>query len=159
VFRQSGRNRKPTLNILLLIANFSLLVGTTSADSTAIANFSATLTTNGMTVKFSLANASKDVPYNLYEASSLTQKFWTYLGPVFASNPYTFSNQMLSGSWYRLSGPPVTMVVAWGDDSYGEADVPAGLTNVIAAASGYDHNLALQSEGTVVSWGYASAYP
>jgi alpha-tubulin suppressor-like RCC1 family protein len=139
------------------VASFSLFVATTVADTASITNFSAALTTNGVTVQFSLANASNAVPYNLYGANSLTQKFWTYLGPIFASNTYTFSNQMFSSSWYRLSGPPVTMVVAWGDDYYNEADVPPGLTNVIAVASGYEHNLALQSEGTLVSWGYTNA--
>ena len=157
VLGQSGLNQQATVNILLLVASFSLFVATTVADTASITNFSAALTTNGVTVQFSLANASNAVPYNLYGANSLTQKFWTYLGPIFASNTYTFSNQMFSSSWYRLSGPPVTMVVAWGDDYYNEADVPPGLTNVIAVASGYEHNLALQSEGTLVSWGYTNA--
>ena len=114
---------------------------------------------NGVTVQFSLASASNAVPYNFYKASSLTQQFWTYLGPVFASNTYAFSNQPLAGSWYRLSGPPVTMAVAWGDDLFGEADVPFGLTNVIGLAGGYEHSLALQSQGTVTSWGYPGSWP
>jgi alpha-tubulin suppressor-like RCC1 family protein len=31
--------------------------------------------------------------------------------------------------------------------------VPAGLSNVVAIAAGYDHSLALRSDGTVVGWG------
>ena len=55
-------------------------------------------------------------------------------------------------------------VVAWGDNAYGETNVPAGLSNVVAIAAGGDsllHNigvalpysLALKSDGTVVTWG------
>jgi uncharacterized repeat protein (TIGR02543 family) len=44
-------------------------------------------------------------------------------------------------------------VVAWGGDWYGETNVPAGLTNVVAVAAGDYHSLALKSDGTVVAWG------
>ena len=43
--------------------------------------------------------------------------------------------------------------MAWGDDSYGQADVPAGLSGVAAIAAGADFALALKSDGTVVAWG------
>ena len=42
-------------------------------------------------------------------------------------------------------------VVAWGNDNNGETDVPSGLSNVVAVASGDGQSLALQSDGTVVS--------
>jgi alpha-tubulin suppressor-like RCC1 family protein len=44
-------------------------------------------------------------------------------------------------------------VVAWGDDSLGQCDVPAGLSNVIAISAGGEHSLALKNDGTVVAWG------
>ena len=44
-------------------------------------------------------------------------------------------------------------VSAWGDDSYGQTDVPPGLTNVVAIAAGDFHNLALLANGKLVSWG------
>ena len=48
-------------------------------------------------------------------------------------------------------------VVAWGDDSAGETDVPAGLTNVTAVAGGGDFSLAIRNTGSVagqvVGWG------
>jgi len=44
-------------------------------------------------------------------------------------------------------------VVAWGYNSYGQANVPSSLTNVVAIAAGYYHRLALQSDGRVVAWG------
>ena len=44
-------------------------------------------------------------------------------------------------------------VVAWGDNSYGQTNVPAGLSNVVAVSAGGYHNLALRADGTVVAWG------
>ncbi|MEI9864728.1 MAG: right-handed parallel beta-helix repeat-containing protein [Limisphaerales bacterium] len=44
-------------------------------------------------------------------------------------------------------------VVAWGDNSFGQASPPANLTNVIAIAAGNLHSAALISNGTVVVWG------
>jgi hypothetical protein len=42
-------------------------------------------------------------------------------------------------------------VESWG--SFGEAVVPAGLSNVIAIAAGSEHSLALTTDGRVVAWG------
>jgi hypothetical protein len=44
-------------------------------------------------------------------------------------------------------------VVVWGDDTYGQTNVPAGLTNVVAIAAGDFDTLALRRDGTVVGWG------
>jgi hypothetical protein len=47
-------------------------------------------------------------------------------------------------------------VVAWGDNSVGQTNVPAlppGLTFVAVAAGGY-HTAACRSDGSVVAWGY-----
>lgn len=43
------------------------------------------------------------------------------------------------------------IVESWGDSTYGP--VPAGLSGVVAIAAGYNHNLALKNDGTVVAWG------
>jgi len=42
-------------------------------------------------------------------------------------------------------------VVAWGDNSYGQTNVPPNLTGVKAIAAGRYHNLALKDDGMVVS--------
>ncbi len=42
---------------------------------------------------------------------------------------------------------------AWGDNSYGQTNIPAGLTNVVAAAAGLDDTLALRADGRVIAWG------
>jgi alpha-tubulin suppressor-like RCC1 family protein len=44
-------------------------------------------------------------------------------------------------------------VVAWGDNTYGQCDVPEGLDHVRAISAGYWHNLAIKDDGTVVAWG------
>ena len=44
-------------------------------------------------------------------------------------------------------------VVGWGDNSWGKAQPPEGLTGVTAIAAATHHSLALKSDGTVVGWG------
>jgi hypothetical protein len=44
-------------------------------------------------------------------------------------------------------------VVAWGDDSYGQTNLPNDLTNVTMIAAGAYHGLALRDDGTVNAWG------
>ncbi|MGD0262559.1 MAG: hypothetical protein ABSD29_22575 [Verrucomicrobiota bacterium] len=51
-------------------------------------------------------------------------------------------------------------VAAWGDvnSSYGETNVPTGMSNVVAiAAARSPHSLALKSDGTVAAWGGVSS--
>ena len=50
-----------------------------------------------------------------------------------------------------------TRVVAWGDNTYGQNNVPADLTNIVAIAAGRTHHLALRRDGTVLAWGADTA--
>lgn len=45
------------------------------------------------------------------------------------------------------------MVVAWGDNSYGQTNVPPNLINPVAVAAGESFSMALNSDGTVSVWG------
>jgi hypothetical protein len=45
-------------------------------------------------------------------------------------------------------------VVGWGDNNYGQVNIPAGLTNVTAISAGRYHSLALKNDGTLVVWGW-----
>jgi parallel beta-helix repeat protein len=45
------------------------------------------------------------------------------------------------------------LVVAWGDNTFGQATPPSNLSNVVAVTAGYLHSVALRSNGTVVAWG------
>src|SRR5262245_11626288 len=58
------------------------------------------------------------------------------------------------GKYHAVALKADGTVVAWGDNEFGQLDVPAGLTDVIAIAAGDDHSLALKSDGTVVAWGH-----
>ena len=44
-------------------------------------------------------------------------------------------------------------VTVWGNNTYGQTNVPAGLSNVVAIAAGGYHNLALKGDGAIVAWG------
>jgi formylglycine-generating enzyme required for sulfatase activity len=44
-------------------------------------------------------------------------------------------------------------VIAWGNNSYGQTNIPAGLSNVIQVDAGRNYSIALKSDGTVVAWG------
>ena len=45
------------------------------------------------------------------------------------------------------------MLFRSGFNAYGQTNVPAGLSNVVAVAAGGYHSLALKADGTVVGWG------
>lgn len=68
--------------------------------------------------------------------------------------------QPLLGGCFLLFGviiPAVAgnRVVAWGDNSYGQTNVPPSATNVLAIAAGATYSLALKADGTVIAWGQA----
>ena len=47
------------------------------------------------------------------------------------------------------------VVVAWGNNTYGQTAVPVGAqSGVIAIATGAGHTLALKNDGSVVAWGW-----
>ena len=43
--------------------------------------------------------------------------------------------------------------VAWGNNSYGQADVPDGVGVSVAVAAGVEHSILLSKDGTVTAWG------
>ena len=51
---------------------------------------------------------------------------------------------------------PVGRVVAWGDNLFGQATLPADIGPAMAVAAGFGHSLALRTNGTVVAWGLDS---
>ncbi|HWY74409.1 MAG TPA: immunoglobulin domain-containing protein [Verrucomicrobiae bacterium] len=61
------------------------------------------------------------------------------------------------GSVHTMALTTNGTVVVWGDNTYGETNVPAGLSNVVSISAGAYHCMALKSNGTVVVWG-SNAY-
>ena len=46
-----------------------------------------------------------------------------------------------------------SQIVPWGQDFFGQTNIPAGLGNVLAISAGANNSMALKSDGTVVVWG------
>jgi len=47
----------------------------------------------------------------------------------------------------------VTPLIAWGDNSYGQATIPLEATNIVSVSAGEHHNLAVTGDGRVLAWG------
>jgi hypothetical protein len=73
-----------------------------------------------------------------------------------ASVPVVIGGGLLVGGVPAHASVPseAGTIVAWGDDSYGQTEIPAGLDgNVVSIAAEGDHALALTTAGRVVVWG------
>jgi len=51
------------------------------------------------------------------------------------------------------TNPRDVMVIAWGLNTSGQCNVPAGLREIVAVAGGLDFSLALRNSGSLVTWG------
>ncbi|HEY0863312.1 MAG TPA: MBG domain-containing protein [Lacunisphaera sp.] len=58
-----------------------------------------------------------------------------------------------SSAFFVTVAPAVTQVVAWGRNDLGQANIPTGLTDTVAVATGAVHSLVLKTDGTVVAVG------
>ena len=50
-------------------------------------------------------------------------------------------------------------VLSWGQGNAGQTRVPAGASPAVRVAAGYQHSVAVLTDGTAVTWGEASALP
>lgn len=73
--------------------------------------------------------------------------------PTEFASPTAHVRSVAAGDTFGLALRTDGTVAAWGNNSYGQTNVPASLFNVIAIAAGGGHCLALKSNGTVVAWG------
>ena len=133
------------------------LISSPGNNQVYLTNMVATITNGGTTASFSIAGGTNGFAYDIFSTTNLAEtpvySQWSWLGQGYTGNNYTFTNQPLDYAFYILAIPRQTMVVAWGDDSDGQCDVPAGLTNAIDVAGGYNFSLALKADSTVVAWG------
>jgi hypothetical protein len=104
---------------------------------------------------FSIAGGTNNVPYDILRSTNAATAVsqWDWIGIGYTENRYTFSNQPPDQAFYLLAKPEKTMVVGWGNDVYGQSDVPSGISNAVMVAGGNDHSLALLNDGTVMAWG------
>jgi hypothetical protein len=108
---------------------------------------------------FSIAGGTNFVPYDILMSTNVAMPVasWNWLGIGYTSNNYTFYGQPADVGFYILAKPSKTMVVPWGDDTYGQCDLWSGITNAVQVTGGIEFSLALLTNGTVVGWGYNGA--
>ena len=66
-------------------------------------------------------------------------------------------SKVAAGAYHTIALMEDGTVTGWGDNSWGQANVPAGLSKVKEIAAGYFHSVALKNDGTLVVWGSNSA--
>ncbi len=79
-----------------------------------------------------------------------SNSLWKPLRPVVAA--FVLSVLLATNSQAQSN-----IVFSWGDNSYLQTNLPAGLTNVVTLAAGANHTMALRSDGKVIAWGDDSA--
>jgi len=110
-----------------------------------------------------ISRTSSPLPPVATQASPAGQRHGSRLGENTDSQEPTSDSRSslpVSLTWSpsprRLPQPAVRAdgtVVAWGDNSSGQAQPPAGLTGVAVVAGGGVHSLALRVDGTIAAWG------
>src|SRR2546426_11445383 len=78
---------------------------------------------------------------------------------LFGSPKRSLLSILLAIHALHASAQPGPNVRAWGDNSFGQCDVPADLTNAVAIAAGSGYSLALRANGTVTEWGRTPSIP
>ncbi len=88
-----------------------------------------------------------------------TASIWVLPQVRLSATPFVIEYHSTQYSWgHRLLVHEDGTVSAWGPNSYGQSNVPEGLSGVIAVAAGMFHSLALKEDGTVVAWGANEAH-
>jgi len=127
-----------------------------------LTGMAASLTNDGsITANFSIGGGTNFVPYDILMSTNLMIPVgnWNWLGIGYTSNNYSFYEQPANLGFYMLAKPSKTMVVPWGDDSYGQCDIWTGITNAVQVSGGIEFSLVLLNDGTVTGWGYDGATP
>lgn len=85
------------------------------------------------------------------ERSSIV--YWGISAPSLAAVPTQKVVAIAAGDQFNLALFTNGTVGAWGDNFWGQTNVPAAATGVVAIAAGQNHAVALRANGTVVGWG------
>jgi alpha-tubulin suppressor-like RCC1 family protein len=93
------------------------------------------------------------------EHAPVTATFSEAMDPAtITSDGFTLEKQVgvvaiSKGQGHTLALKGDGTVAAWGSHFFGEATVPASLTDVVAVAAGVSHSVVLKGDGTVITWG------
>ena len=122
-------------------ATNAIVAGRMKTDDVGFVN-GAKITGNGTKT---LTAANDTVPAGYYEATTLN-----------AVDSDLAEGNIKSGVtiFGVTGGCAYTTIVAWGNNGYGQCNVPAPNSGFVAVAAGGYHSLGLKSDGTIVAWGY-----
>jgi alpha-tubulin suppressor-like RCC1 family protein len=67
--------------------------------------------------------------------------------------PLTNVIRIAAGGEHCLALKADGSIVAWGENNFGECDVPSPNKDFTAIAAGYTHSLGLKKDGSIVAWG------
>ncbi len=73
-------------------------------------------------------------------------------GPRFIGR-WRSANPVACGYSHSLALRSDGSILAWGDNSFGQCDVPPPNSNFVAVSGGFFHSLGLKSDGSVAAWG------
>jgi hypothetical protein len=92
--------------------------------------------------------------FNNSNISGATSSSYT-VASVQATNLGTYSVMVTNGAGTNTMSSTLQFgnVTEWGSLLFGQTDVAPGATNVLAISGGWQHSLALQSNGTILAWG------
>ena len=110
----------------------------------------------GATAQFDLIGGASNTIHDILISTDFADPasaHWSWLGQGYSRHSYAFPHQLASSAFYAVGPPPRSFVVAWGDNSFGQCNVPSNLTNAVAVAGGLGFSLALCGDGRVVAWG------
>jgi serine/threonine protein kinase len=78
----------------------------------------------------------------------------TLVGGYVITRPHTSGvTSIAAGSFFSMALKSDGTVLAWGDDTAGQTNIPADVADISAIAAHGSHALALRSDGTVAAWG------
>jgi PKD repeat protein len=146
-----GRYAPETTDAILCVENLPVLK----------ANFTANVTsgTTPLTVHFTDTSVGTPTSWHWDFGDTTTSPkqnpVHTYAAPGKYNVRLTAANANGTDTIHRIHCITVFTpgeLVAWGDNSYGKCNVPAG-TDFRDISAGYDHSVALRSNGSIAVWG------